>query len=223
MINSGRPSFEQVLRFTLCFAADLLQLMYREGLDFREECWWVSLCQDRSLPDKEKADAATSPLVWAVVYKCVPAVSALLSVSHSLGDTEFVNRPGPDGRLPLVVAVKDRNHELCKMLVEAGADVLLAQKDNVCPLWACATARASNVSTKVTELLMEAVKMRLKHDRGPVLEVLQQRRLHDMTLAQYAMLVHDDRLILLLATTGAQVNLVYTGDTPLRSACLVRQ
>ncbi|KAK9908581.1 hypothetical protein WJX75_009965 [Coccomyxa subellipsoidea] len=140
-INCCQAEYMPVLEndSTKAFAmkyADLLQLMYREGLDFREEC--------------------------------------------CLGDTEFVNRPGPDGRLPLVVAVKDRNHELCKMLVEAGADVLLAQKDNVCPLWACATARASN----------------------------------------YAMLVHDDRLILLLATTGAQVNLVYTGDTPLRSACL---
>ncbi len=158
----------------------------------------------------------SSLLMCAVSLQCIPAVSALLDILRSR-----VNTAGPDRQLPLVIAAAKGTVEMCRLLLEAGADVMCLDAHGRCPLWAAASREQGEEKKKVTCLLLEKLAGNLKQSNAETLEFLHRRRCGGLTLAQHVVMWSEDELLLTLAKSKLVVNLVYTGVTPLRSICEV--
>lgn len=204
-------------------------LLHGEGLDFREPRWWPCTpwiqwpCQRPKWSPKHGNLPPASPLVCAIVLDCRPAVSALLNLLRSIGDTEFINRTGPDGELPLVAAASISSMETCELLVQAGAHVASTNKFGQCPFWACANRSDLHAEgRRVYSFLIPELYKLLKDHREAVMDFLHRRCVAAMTLVQCATFSGAYELAMFLAPTGMQMNHIYAGITPLRWVCSVR-
>ena len=195
------------------------------GIDFRDRCWWPAVPETLMRPRRGAANSSScipaSPLVFAVAWSCKAAVAALIALLDKLGDADFINECGPDGQTPLIAAAAHGNLEICKMLVEAGADICKTGRDSNWPLFAAASLAKSHDSSQIliflTRKLVEIYDSRqsevwgLLHQSGPGRITVIQRLLHNR---------HDEFACGLAHTMEPLV--WYTPPNPLRIACLVR-
>lgn len=189
---------------------------------FTQQRWWPTALRPGRTPPGPNPPP-TSPLIWAIFNSCAPAVSALLTLLRESGNTDLLNRPSPSGELPLVAAAAHSNVEMCEMLIEAGADIMEICGDKQSALWEAMGRYNEPEGASVTSYLTrELLRLHAQEEhRAAVVEFLHRPCRGGLTLAQRAVMKQADEVILSLAEI-MHVNLVHTGDTPLRIACSVR-
>ena len=194
-------------------------------IDFRDRCWWPAVPETLMRPGRGTAKSCScipaSPLVFAVAWSCKPAVAALLALLDKLGDKDFINECGPDGQTPLIAAAAGGHLEICKMLVEAGADACKTGRDSNWPLFAAASLAKSLESMQILSVLVKKLVKIWSHEQAKVWNVLHQSGPGHMTLIQRLLHSRQDDFVSSLAPAMEPL-FVHTPPDPLRIACLVR-
>lgn len=145
------------------------------------------------------------------------AVRALCTFLDAKGDAQFVNGIGLTGRLPLVIAAAHGNSSTCVHLLSVGADPLKADGSGCTAVWA---AMGSGVEERAVFMMAQLISMK-RLGSAAVVEFLQQPGPAGQTLAQCAVQRRYYAVIAHLRTLGVQMNLIHTGETPLKMACQV--
>ncbi|BDA44618.1 hypothetical protein COCOBI_06-0940 [Coccomyxa sp. Obi] len=201
----------------------LVNKMSSGGIDFRERCWWPALPEAVMGPGCEALNSSScilsSPLAFAASWNCFPAVAALLSLLESLGDRDFINECGPDGQTPLIAAAACGHLEMCKMLINAGADICKTGWDGNWPLFAAACLDSSLDSRLILSCLIDKLLKLMEHRPAKVWDLLHQPGPGRMTLIQRLLHSRQDDFVCSLAPKMEPL-FVYMPPTPLRTVCL---